>query len=154
MGTEPRPESERAVARNADEKIAALARIELFENCTKKELLQVAKMCAPVSVDAGFVLMTEGTGARECFVISEGKAQVVVGGEPVAIVGPGECVGEMALFDRGTRTATVTALTPMSFQVLSASDFAGLLELNPSIATRMAATLARRLRALEADRPL
>jgi CRP-like cAMP-binding protein len=86
-------------------------------------------------------------------VIADGKAQVTIGGRSVGVVGPGECVGEMALLDRGPRTATVTAQTSMSVYVLSIREFQDLLEVNPVIARKVTAILAQRLRALEADRP-
>jgi CRP-like cAMP-binding protein len=138
---------------NADEKITALAAVGLFAACSKRELREVGRLCTPLSVGEGFVLTLEGGPGQECFVISDGKGQVTIGGRPVAVVGPGECVGEMALLDRGPRTATVTAQTPMSVYVLSTREFQALLRVSPVIAGKIAATLARRLRAFETDRP-
>jgi CRP-like cAMP-binding protein len=136
-----------------DGKIRALSAIGLFAGCSKKELRQVASLCLPLAVNEGFVLTTQGSPGRECFVIADGKAQVVIDEEPIGEVGPGECVGEMALLDRGSRTATVTALTPMHLYVLSTGEFQALLEVSPVIGRKIAATLARRLRAYETDRP-
>jgi CRP-like cAMP-binding protein len=86
-------------------------------------------------------------------VIADGKAEVVIDDDPIGVVGPGECVGEMALLDRGPRTATVTAQTPMSVYVVSTGEFQALLEVSPIIARKIATTLARRLRAFETERP-
>ena len=38
---------------------------------------------------------------------------ILIDGETVATVGPGECVGEMALLDKEPRSATVIARSPM-----------------------------------------
>jgi CRP/FNR family transcriptional regulator, cyclic AMP receptor protein len=141
------------VRARTDDKIRALSGVGLFTGCTKRELQQVARLCVPLSVDTGFVLTVEGGPGQECYIIAGGKARVAIGGKPVGVVGPGECVGEMALLDRGPRTATVTAQTPMSLYVLSTSEFQALLSVSPVIARKIAATLARRLRALEADQP-
>ncbi|HWE54292.1 MAG TPA: cyclic nucleotide-binding domain-containing protein [Acidimicrobiales bacterium] len=136
-----------------DQKVEALANVGLFTVCNQRELKEMARLCTSLSVDEGFVLATEGGSGRECFVIADGTALVTIGGEPVGVVGPGECVGEMALLDRGPRTATVVAQTPMTLYVLSAHEFHTMLGLSPGIATKVAASVARRLRAYETTRP-
>ena len=136
-----------------DDKIKTLSTVRLFSGCSKKELQSVARLCTPLSVEEGSVLTKEGTPGRECFVIADGKARVTIGGRKVGEVGPGECVGEMALLDGGQRTATVTADSPMNTYVLSVSEFRSLLRVSPSILGKIATSLARRLRAREADYP-
>jgi cyclic nucleotide-binding protein len=86
-----------------DPKIKALSTVGLFSGCSKKELQSVARLCTPLSLEEGFVLTTEGTPGRECFVITDGKARVTIGGRKVGEVGPGECVGEMALLEARPR---------------------------------------------------
>jgi CRP/FNR family transcriptional regulator, cyclic AMP receptor protein len=136
-----------------DDKIKALSTVGLFSGCSKKELQSVARLCTPLSMEEGFVLTTEGTPGRECFVIADGKAGVTIGGKKVGEVGRGECVGEMALLDGGPRTATVTAESPMNTYALSVSEFWSLLDVNPTILRKIATSLAQRLRALEAHYP-
>jgi CRP/FNR family transcriptional regulator, cyclic AMP receptor protein len=136
-----------------DDKIKALSTVGLFSGCSKKELQSVARLCTPLSVEEGFVLTAEGSPARECFVIADGKARVTIGGRKVGEVGPGECVGEMALLDGGRRTATVTAESPMNVYALSVSEFRSLLGVSPTIVRKIAISLAQRLRALEAHYP-
>jgi CRP/FNR family transcriptional regulator, cyclic AMP receptor protein len=136
-----------------DDKIRALSTVGLFSGCSKKELQSVARLCTPLSVEEGFVLTTEDTPGRECFVVVDGKARVTIGGRKVGEVGPGECVGEMALLDGGRRTATVTAESPMNAYVLSVSEFRILLGVSPTILRKIATSLAQRLRTLEAHYP-
>lgn len=136
-----------------DPKLKALSTVGLFSGCNKKELQSVARLCTPLSLEEGFVLTTEGAPGRECFVIADGKARVTIGGRKVGEVGPGECVGEMALLDSGPRAATVTAESPMNVYALSVSEFGSLLEVSPTILRKIAISLARRLRAREAHYP-
>lgn len=136
-----------------DDKIKALSTVRLFSGCSKKELQSVARLCTPLLVEEGSVLTKEGTPGRECFVIADGKARVTIGGRKVGEVGPGECVGEMALLDGAQRTATVTAESPMNTYVLSVSEFRSLLDVSPTILRHIATSLAQRLRALEANYP-
>lgn len=93
------------------------------------------------------MLSTEGTAGLECFVIADGTARVTIGGKKVGEVGPGECVGEMALLDGGPRSATVTAESPMNVYALPVSEFRSLLRASPAILGKIATSLAQRLRA-------
>jgi CRP-like cAMP-binding protein len=141
------------VGTKVDNRVQALSEVSLFSGCNRRELQAVARLCTPLSVETGFVLTTEGTVGRECFVIADGGAAVKIAGQPVGTVGPGDCVGEMALLDGGTRTATVTAETPLTLYVLSIPEFNSLLEVDPTIVRKLAASLARRLRAIETQYP-
>ena len=136
-----------------DPKVKALSTVGLFSGCSKKELQSVAGLCTPLSLEEGFVLTTEGTAGLECFVIADGTARVTIGGRKVGEVGPGECVGEMALLDGGPRSATVTAESPMNVYALSVSEFRSLLAASPAILGKIATSLAQRLRAREAHYP-
>jgi CRP/FNR family transcriptional regulator, cyclic AMP receptor protein len=136
-----------------DPKVNALSAVGLFSGCSKKELQSVASLCMPLSVEEGFVLTTEGAPGQECFVIVDGKASVAIGGKKVGEVGPGECIGEMALLDGAPRSATVTAESPMNVYALSVSEFRILLGVSPTILQKIATKLAQRLRAREAHYP-
>jgi CRP-like cAMP-binding protein len=135
-----------------DRKIEALQGVGLFAGCSKKELASVARLCISLDVDRGFVLTTQGTRGNECFVIGAGDAEVTIDGKAVATVGPGDCVGEMSLLDGGPRTATVTALGPMTLYALSSVEFRSLLETN-AVARKIMISLAQRLRDAETSRP-
>jgi CRP/FNR family cyclic AMP-dependent transcriptional regulator len=137
----------------ADHKLDALETVGMFRGCTKKELRSIAGLCTPLSVEPGFVLTTQGGPGGECFVIGDGHATVVIDGRTVAEVGPGESVGEMSLLDGGRRSATVTAITPMSLYVVSANEFTALLQESPSIDRKIMTSLARRLRYAETNQP-
>ena len=137
----------------SEDKIRALSAVGLFATCNKRELQQVARLLTALSVDGGFVLTREGSFGNDCYVVASGQAKVTIGDAPVGLVGPGECVGEMAFLDPGPRTATVTAETPMELYVLSAREFRDLLGVSPDIARKIATALARRLRSYEAYRP-
>jgi CRP-like cAMP-binding protein len=132
-----------------DDKLKTLAEVPLFAGCSKKELQAVARLSVPFDLQAGQVLTKEGTIGRECFVIVDGKANVSIGGTAVGALGPGSCVGELALLDGGPRTATVVADGPISVYVLSVAEFRSLLLLNHTFARKLAVSLAQRLRQLE-----
>ena len=98
---------------------------------------------------AGKVLVEEGRIGLEFFIIVSGTAAVTREGKKVATLGPGGHFGELALLDRRPRSASVVSETEMDLLVLSQRQFNGLLESVPTIARKMLAAMASRLR--EAD---
>ncbi len=102
-----------------------------------------------VTVPAGKVLVEEGTVGREFFFIVEGTATVKVGGRKVATLGPGNYFGELSLLDHKPRSATVASDTDMVLLVLDQRRFNGLLDELPTLAHKLLAAMAQRIR--EAD---
>lgn len=126
-----------------------LGSVPLFSSCTTRDLQKIAKASDEVTIDEGKVLVEQDAIGHEFFVIVEGTAQVTRNGHDVATMGPGDYFGELALFDGGPRTATVTATGPMRVLVLGQREFAGLLDEVPGLTHKVLATLARRIRDLD-----
>lgn len=126
-----------------------LAKVSLFAGADNKELRAISKATTEHTVEAGNVLVRQGELGREAFIIVEGTATVTVDDDAVATLGPGDTIGEMSLLDKGTRSATVTADTPMRLLVLDPREFKGLMMAVPSVAVKVAATLAARVRELD-----
>ena len=126
-----------------------LAAVPLFSGCTTRELRDIAKATVELTLDEGKEFVTQGDVGREAFIIVEGNADVSRGGQTIAQLGPGDCVGELALLDHGPRTATVTAATPVTVLVLGPREFAGLLDEVPTLNHKILAVLAGRVRELD-----
>jgi CRP/FNR family transcriptional regulator, cyclic AMP receptor protein len=124
---------------------ATLRAIPMFAELSKAALARIDSRMAEITVDPGSVLTTENESGREAFIIADGVAEVRVGGVPVSSVGAGDLVGEMSLLDRGPRTATVVALTPLRVYVLDRQEFTVLFS-DPTSAQWIAAKLSQRLR--------
>ena len=128
-----------------------LASVPLFSQCSKSELKSLARRTADVRVEAGQVLIKEGQGAYDFFVIISGEAEVSRAGEVVAHLVAGDYFGELGLLDPALRDATVTARTPMELIVLAQWEFEQALEEAPGMTRRLLAGMAQRLRALDQD---
>lgn len=128
-----------------------LAEIPLFSGCTKKDLQRLDRASDEVDVQAGTVLTAEGEQGREAFVILSGAATVARDGQQVAVLGPGDHIGELSLLDGGPRTATVTTTEDSTVLVLTRQAFNGVLDEIPTLAHKLLVSLARRLRAAEAE---
>jgi CRP/FNR family cyclic AMP-dependent transcriptional regulator len=126
-----------------------LGRIWLFSSCSASQLRTIRRAVDEVRVEEGRVLCSEGAPGREFFLILEGTASVRRSGRKVATLGPGDYFGELALLDRGPRSATVVADTPMRLLVLEQRRFHGLLDAMPALARKLLGATAARLR--EAD---
>jgi CRP-like cAMP-binding protein len=119
-------------------------------------LLAVAR---PITHAKGDRLVRYGDPSRGAYLLKEGAAEATVllpGGEKltVATLGAGSVFGEMALFERGTCTATVTASEKLEGWFIERDDFRSLVAQRVPAALRIqhAVTLALsdKLRALNA----
>jgi CRP-like cAMP-binding protein len=126
-----------------------LAEIPLFSALSKKDLQRIARASNEVTVAAGSVIVDQGDMGREAFVLVDGTATVSRNGRKVGTVGPGDAVGELSLLDHGPRTARVVADTDLTALVLSAREFAGVIEEVPGLAHKLLAQLAARVRELD-----
>lgn len=122
----------------------------MFHGCSSRDLAVVARLMDRVELPEGRVLVKEGRPGIECFVIDEGSVSVTRGGEEVAVLGPGDVLGELAILSGGRRDATGTAVTPVTVYVLHQSAFHGVLSEVPSVRNHVFSVLARRLREAEA----
>jgi CRP/FNR family cyclic AMP-dependent transcriptional regulator len=125
--------------------VDALKKLPMFQECTDKELKAIDALMTEVHVDAGRELITEGSSGLEFLIIDSGTAKVSRAGIDLAELGPGDYVGELALLDAIPRTATVTATSDMTLQVIDRRGFATLLRDTPSLSVGMLKAMARRL---------
>jgi CRP-like cAMP-binding protein len=126
-----------------------LANLPLLSACSQRELQKVARVTDEVEVEANATLMEQGQLAREAFVIVSGTAEIRRDGTKVAVVGAGECVGELALLDHQPRSASVVALEPMTLLVIPSTAFTALLDDAPGLSRKLLGSLAKRIRDLD-----
>jgi CRP-like cAMP-binding protein len=97
----------------------------------------------------GEVLFREGETGDEMFVIQNGQVRItkLVAGEqrPLATLGRGEFVGEMAILNEKPRTATATVVEDAKLLVIGAKTLELMISNNSEIAFRLIRKLARRL---------
>ncbi|MGK4005780.1 Crp/Fnr family transcriptional regulator [Sorangium sp. So ce1036] len=102
----------------------------------------------------GDVLFREGESGDVMFVIQSGAVRVsksVAGEDKVlAVLGPGEFVGEMAILNGKPRNATATVVEPSRCLVVEARTLQAMLQRNSEIALRLIKKLAKRLDAANA----
>ena len=98
----------------------------------------------------GEVIIQQGDEGHCMFVIQEGRVEVVqqVNGKEVqlGIRGEGEYVGEMAIFEREVRSATVRALGEARVLTVDQKNFLRRVAEDPSLAFSLVQNLSARLR--------
>src|SRR6266480_2886532 len=129
-----------------DSKIDHLAQVRMFSALSKRELTMLGRASDEIHVPAGKTLVTEGEPGHEFFLILKGSASVRRNNRKIASLGPGQYFGEMALLDRGPRTATITADADMTVLVLGQREFSGVLDEIPGVAHKILSVMAARLR--------
>lgn len=129
-----------------DAQLEHLAGIALFAGCSRKELQHLRSLCMELDVTSGKILTKQGSVGYECFVIVEGTASVDIDGVVVTTLSTGAYFGELAMLDKQPRSATVTALTPMTVLVLGPREFSTAVDTMPGLAHKLLAGLAVRLR--------
>ncbi len=133
----------------ADRKLEHLSNVKMFSSLSRKELGLVAKASDLIRVPAGTEVVRESEIGHEFYLIVSGAAQVKRRGRKIATLLPGDYFGEMALLDRGPRTATVVTEDSCELLVLGQREFMAILDQVPPVAHKLLVHLAERLR--EAD---
>jgi CRP/FNR family transcriptional regulator, cyclic AMP receptor protein len=97
----------------------------------------------------GEVLFREGESGEVMFVIQSGAVRITksVGGhdKSLAVLGPGEFLGEMAILNGKPRTATATVIETTRCLVIEAKTLESMVARNAEIALRLIKKLAKRL---------
>ncbi|HRI64888.1 MAG TPA: Crp/Fnr family transcriptional regulator [Polyangium sp.] len=103
---------------------------------------------------AGDVLFREGDPGEQMYVIQSGTVRItknVAGADRViAILGPGEFLGELAILNDKPRVATATVVTDMRCLVIEAKTLESMVTRSGEIAMRLIKKLAKRIDAADA----
>jgi len=104
-----------------------------------------------VRLGKGEVLFREGEPGENLYVVENGKIKLGTASSDgrdalLAVIGPGEMIGELSLFDPGPRTATATALTDSTMRCLGHEALRPWLTGRPEVAEPLLRALAQRLR--------
>jgi CRP/FNR family transcriptional regulator, cyclic AMP receptor protein len=130
-----------------------LHRVPLFAELKPKELEKLTSSFKERTFAEGEDVASEGetSGGGRFFVIESGEAIVSVHGEERGRLGPGDYFGDVAMIDRGERTATIHAATDLKCYSLTFWDFRPLVESDARIAWPLLQVMAKRLRAAESE---
>jgi CRP/FNR family cyclic AMP-dependent transcriptional regulator len=128
-----------------------LRRIALFRDLELGDLAVLNKLMRRQEVPAGARLMASDTPGDSAYVIRHGAVKVHIEDEEgrdviVAILGPGEVVGEMSVIDSEARSGSVVTLEDSVVFWIDREAFQECLQSMPRLALNLNEILSRRLR--------
>jgi CRP-like cAMP-binding protein len=144
---------EAAAAKEAEHQDVA-RRLREFPSFTKfsdTDLQRIARAAHRTSTSGPWPLIREQTPSDACYILLSGEAGVYVGNDRVALVGPGEVIGESALRRGKLRNATVTTTGKAEVVHVGRDDLDRLLTEIPVLRETMDATVARHMPAETVD---
>lgn len=123
----------------------------LFAELDDQNYLAMRERMDELTFRRGEEIFREGAPGDRLYVIGSGKVKLghtaPDGREHLlAILGPGEILGEVSLYDPGPRTATATALATTELIEFQHQDLLNLLDERPEISQYLLRSLAQRLR--------
>jgi CRP/FNR family transcriptional regulator, cyclic AMP receptor protein len=119
--------------------------LPIFADLSRKQLERVGRWADEIDLPAGYHLLDQGGFPHEVFVILEGTVDVTKDGEPLATLGRGEILGEIAILGNERRTATVVASTPVRAAVMMRREFDEMRSEMPAVAQRIERIARERL---------
>jgi CRP/FNR family transcriptional regulator, cyclic AMP receptor protein len=133
-----------------------LRSVLLFEDLEDSELLRVSERLHSKKFRKNNLVIFEEDEGQVLYIIRSGRVKISrinSAGEEVilAILGPSDFFGELAIIDEGPRSATVTSLEEVELLTIRRKDFFELIHAYPSISISLLRMMAYRIRKTDAQ---
>ncbi len=136
-------------------KLNVLRHMPLFQHLTYVELVEVLNVSDVHRFEADETVFDEGQIGEEVYVVLEGMVSIRKGNMELARLGPGGHFGEMAIMDKGPRSARVIAEQKTRLIAVGRRPLFALMRRDKEIAVKLlwcfVQVLNQRLRATNAD---
>lgn len=127
-----------------------LRQVTLFAGLDEAELAKVSEISREQRFHPGQTIFKEGEPGNRLFLILEGDVRISrdipgSGEEALAILKPGACFGEMAVFDRSERSTDAISNGGCRLLTISRADLEVVLDLDPDLAGKVLRNMVRLL---------
>jgi CRP-like cAMP-binding protein len=130
---------------DVDSRTRTLIAVPLFSGLPDDTMRRIAEVACDFDVPAGQLLIEANAPGSGMFVIEEGTVEVHTHTGTFRL-GPGECIGELALLTaEGVRSARAQATTPVRALAIARDDFRAILDDDHGLALWLLEIVARRL---------
>ena len=131
-------------------RVEQLGRIDLFSGLKPEALELIAKVAGEESHALGTKIFQHGDAGDKLYLILEGKVRISrevpgMGEEALAVLGPGQLFGEMALLDESPRSADARVHERCRLLVIPKDGFDDLLFLHKDLAYEVLWSIVRML---------
>jgi len=132
-----------------------LAQVAIFAGLDEDGLRELASVARRRTFRAGEVIFHRDDPGQVLYVIRSGKVKIYITSQDgqevsLAVFGPGDYFGELALLDGQPRSASAVAIEPAETYTLQRTDFIKAVMSHPRIAVQVMNVLSRRLRQTDA----
>ena len=127
-----------------------LSKVELVRSLPPEDMEDVLLCVHPVVLPAGTVIFRQGEQGDALYFVDEGEVDICVpnqgsGQKRVALLGPGQSFGEMALLTGEPRTASAVALSDVELLKIDKEHFDELIDKSPNLRRSVESLNAKRL---------
>ena len=131
-----------------------IQKISIFSSLTREDIAKVLGKLEELTYSPGTTIIKQGDEGDAFYLIHSGAVEVVLEGsggrsETLAVLGPQEAFGEMALFSGDPRSATIIAVKETTVWRLSRDAWTDLIEKHPTWPLHFCAVLSKRLARVE-----
>jgi CRP/FNR family cyclic AMP-dependent transcriptional regulator len=136
--------------------VRVLARAVIFQGVAPRAFEALVQQLPRVTFPRGHVVFREGEPGDLLFIITAGQVKVGRRNDDgrsclVTVMGPSDMFGELAIFDWGPRTSTVTTLTSVEAATMDRAALWSWIAEHPEVAEQLLRVLARRVRRTNDD---
>jgi len=135
------------------ERVLALRKIDLLAQVGPRQILGLASLVREIELWEGQVIFSETDRADAIYVVVEGRVGITAEARTISEVGPGEAFGTWALIDDSERGQRAECIQDGLAVALDRDDFYDFASGDVTLMQALIRVLARRLRALVAERP-
>jgi len=128
-----------------------LKAVELFEHLNDEDRVRLAEVVDLQTLAAGATLFKAGEPGESLYVVKSGEVELFIKDKTgqkivLTVASTGEVFGELALLDRGARTATAVALADTELLELDRDDLLLLFQRTPEAALRLLGSMGHMTR--------
>jgi len=129
-------------AKGPDRIVDWLLKVPMLEGLHRRHLTHLGRLLHRRSYESGEVVFRQGDVGSGMYIVQSGRVRIVAedparGEIQLSLLEPGQCFGEMALFDHGPRSATAIAHTDSVLYGLFDGDLDQLERTRPLAAARL-----------------
>jgi diguanylate cyclase (GGDEF)-like protein len=129
-----------------DKKLTLLRRAPFLEALPLSILRSLIAECRELLLAPGEILFEEGDPGQSMYVVVRGKVVVSKQGKRIAVGGPGDCFGEMALIESKERSAGLSALSEATVVEIPEAQFRQKIATSPRALLALLGTFSDRSR--------
>jgi CRP/FNR family cyclic AMP-dependent transcriptional regulator len=130
------------------DRLLFIRKVPVFQELRDEFLMRLVPALEELSFPTKHTIVTQGEEGRSLYILISGQVRIHIGDRDLAMLEPGNCFGEMSVFDAEPRSASVTTLEPCDCLMLTQLQLYEAIEETPGIAVNIIRLLSRRIREL------